>query len=236
MNSGLIVKLVDQRGDGREEVYEYKGGIAEFVALLNKSKEPVHEDVVAFTGEFPGGEGKPNIVVDLAIQWTNSFAEQILCYTNNVSNKDGGTHLTGLRGALTRTLNSYGQEHNLFKDAKNGLTGDDTREGVVCVIQREAPRRELRLADQEQTGLERGEGRGRERGERARRPLLRGAPVHGEEDPGEGRARRQGARGCPQGAGSRAQGRARHHVSVGETRRLSEQGPDDQRALHRRGR
>jgi DNA gyrase subunit B len=134
LNSGLIVKLVDERGDGREEVYEYRGGIAEFVALLSKSKEPVHEDVVAFSGEFPSGDGKPNIMVDLAIQWTNSFAEQILCYTNNVSNKDGGTHLTGLRGALTRTLNSYGQEHNLFKEAKNGLTGDDTREGVVCVI------------------------------------------------------------------------------------------------------
>jgi len=134
LNSGLVVELTDERGEGRRETYEYKGGIAEFVELLSKSKEPVHDDVVAFTGEFPAGEGKANIVLDVAIQWTNSYAEQILCYTNNVSNKDGGTHLTGLRGALTRTLNNYGQEHNLFKDAKNGLTGDDTREGVVCVI------------------------------------------------------------------------------------------------------
>lgn len=134
LNSGLVIKLVDERGEGREEVYEYKGGIAEFVAMLAKSKEPVHDDVLAFSGEFPAGEGKPNIAIDLAIQWTNSYAEQILCYTNNVANKDGGTHLTGLRGALTRTLNAYGQQHNLFKDAKNGLTGDDTREGVVCVI------------------------------------------------------------------------------------------------------
>jgi DNA gyrase subunit B len=134
LNSGLVVELVDERGEGRREVYEYKGGIAEFVQLLSKAKEPVHEDVVAFTGEFPAGEGKANIALDVALQWTNSYAEQILCYTNNVSNKDGGTHLTGLRGALTRTLNSYGQAHNLFKDAKNGLTGDDTREGVVCVI------------------------------------------------------------------------------------------------------
>ena len=68
------------------------------------------------------------------MQWTNAYADQILCYTNNVHNKDGGTHLTGLRAALTRTLNSYGQEQNLFKDAKGGLTGDDMREGVVCVI------------------------------------------------------------------------------------------------------
>jgi DNA gyrase subunit B len=99
----------------------------------------VHEEVLAFSGEFPTSEGKAPIVVDLALQWTNAFAEHILCYTNNVHNKDGGTHLTGLRSALTRSLNTYGQEHNLFKDAKNGLTGDDTREGVVCVIHVKAP-------------------------------------------------------------------------------------------------
>jgi DNA gyrase subunit B len=136
LNSGLIVKLSDERvGDnGRSETYEYKGGIAEFVALLSKTKEPVHEDVIAFCSEFAAGEGKPPITVDLALQWTNAFADQILCYTNNVHNKDGGTHLTGLRTALTRTLNNYGQAHNHFKDAKGGLTGDDSREGVVCVV------------------------------------------------------------------------------------------------------
>ncbi len=133
LNSGLVIELKDERGD-RSETYEYKGGICEFVALLSKTKEPVHEDVIAFAGEFPAGEGKANIVVDLALQWTNSFSEQILCYTNNVYNRDGGTHLTGLRSALTRTLNAYGQSKNLFKDAKNGLTGDDTREGVFCVV------------------------------------------------------------------------------------------------------
>ena len=139
LNSGLVVRLSDERGDGRSETYEYKGGIAEFVALLSKTKEPVHEDVIAFTGEFPAGEGKAPIVVDLALQWTNAYADQILPYTNNVHNKDGGTHLTGLRAALTRTLNNYGQAHNHFKDAKGGLTGDDTREGVVCVVHVKAP-------------------------------------------------------------------------------------------------
>lgn len=138
LNSGLVIELKDERGD-RSEVYEYKGGICEFVALLSKSKEPVHEDVIAFTGEFPAGEGKANVVVDCALQWTNSFAEHILCYTNNVFNRDGGTHLTGLRSALTRSLNAYGQQQNLFKDAKNGLSGDDTREGVICVIHVKAP-------------------------------------------------------------------------------------------------
>ncbi|HTQ03367.1 MAG TPA: DNA topoisomerase (ATP-hydrolyzing) subunit B [Polyangiaceae bacterium] len=139
LNSGLIVRLKDERGDKRSETWEYKGGIAEFVALLSKTKEPVHEDVIAFSGEYPAGEGKAPISVDLALQWTNSYADQILPYTNNVHNKDGGTHLTGLRAALTRTLNNYGQAHNLFKDAKSGLTGDDTREGVVCVVHVKAP-------------------------------------------------------------------------------------------------
>jgi DNA gyrase subunit B len=139
LNSGLVVRLKDERGDGRSESWEYKGGIAEFVALLSKTKEPVHDDVIAFSGEYAAGEGKAPIAIDLALQWTNSYADQILPYTNNVHNKDGGTHLTGLRAALTRTLNTYGQAHNLFKDAKSGLSGDDTREGVVCVVHVKAP-------------------------------------------------------------------------------------------------
>jgi DNA gyrase subunit B len=134
LNSGLIIKLSDERGEGRSETYEYKGGIREFVSLLSKTKEPVHEDVIAFTGEFPTGDGKADIMVDLALQWTNSYSDQILCYTNNVFNRDGGTHLTGLRTALTKSLNTYGQAQNLFKEAKSGLTGDDTREGLVCIV------------------------------------------------------------------------------------------------------
>ena len=134
LNSGLKVRLIDERAQGRSDTYEYKGGIREFVALLAQAKEPVHEEVIAFKGEYPTGDGKGTMELDVALQWTNSYAEQILPYTNNIHNKDGGTHLTGLRGALTRSLNNYGQANNLFKEAKSGLTGDDTREGVICVI------------------------------------------------------------------------------------------------------
>jgi len=135
LNSGLGIQLTDERGTGRSEYYEYKGGIREFVSLLSQKKEPVHPDVIAFTVEVPPADGKSGaIIVDFAIQWTASFAEQIFCYTNNVHNRDGGTHLTGLRTALTRTLNTYGQAQNLFKDLKEGLSGEDTREGVICVI------------------------------------------------------------------------------------------------------
>ncbi|MDX2053311.1 MAG: DNA topoisomerase (ATP-hydrolyzing) subunit B [Polyangiaceae bacterium] len=134
LNSGLIVKLKDERDGGASDTYLFEGGIKEFVALLSQKREAVHEDVIAFTAEFSPGEGKTPIMVDLAIQWTNAYQEHILPYTNNVFNKDGGTHLTGLRSALTRTLNNYGTAQNLFKEVKNGLTGDDTREGVTCVI------------------------------------------------------------------------------------------------------
>jgi len=134
LNSGLIIKLTDERGEGRSETYEFKGGIREFVSLLSQTKEPVHDEVIAFQGEFPAGDGKANISIDLALRWTNSYSDQILCYTNNVFNRDGGTHLTGLRGGLTRSLNAYGQAQNLFKEAKSGLTGDDAREGVVCIV------------------------------------------------------------------------------------------------------
>jgi DNA gyrase subunit B len=134
LNSGLSIKLSDEREEGRSETYLFEGGIKEFVAHLGTAKEPIHEDVIAFDTTVPTGDGKADIMVDLAIQWCSSYAEQIFCYTNNVHNKDGGTHLTGLRTALTRSLNGYGQDNNLFKDVKNGLSGDDTREGVICVI------------------------------------------------------------------------------------------------------
>ncbi len=134
LNRGLIIELIDERGEGKKDVYEYQGGIREFVKLMAASKEPVHDEVVAFEAAMPLGEGSPDLLLDIALQWTSSYAEQIFCYTNNIHNRDGGTHLTGLRSSLTRTLNTYGQEQNLFKELKSGLSGDDTREGLVCVI------------------------------------------------------------------------------------------------------
>src|SRR5262249_53983191 len=136
LNSGLVIKLRDERADLVEETYEYQGGIKEFVALLSAAKEPVHQEVIAFTTESPsGGNGKSApVTLDVAMQWTASFPDQIGTYTNNIHNKDGGTHLTGLKSALTRTLNTYGQAHNMFRDVKSGLSGEDAREGLVCVV------------------------------------------------------------------------------------------------------
>jgi DNA gyrase subunit B len=128
LNPGLVIGLVDERGEKRRDEYLYEGGIVDFIALLNKNKEPIHEQPIAFAGQQDG------VAVDIALQWNASYLEQVFCYTNNVHNRDGGTHLTGLRAALTRTLNAYGVQANLFKDVKQGLAGDDVREGLTAVI------------------------------------------------------------------------------------------------------
>ncbi len=141
LNAGLIIHLEDQRPSGRSETFHYKGGIAEFVALLNQAQEAIHDDVIAFVVEGHGEvgvngvkAGAPPIAVEVAMQWSASYTEQIYCYTNNVHNKDGGTHLAGMRSALTKTVNQYGKAQNLFKELKQELTGEDIREGLTCVL------------------------------------------------------------------------------------------------------
>jgi len=141
LNAGLIIHLEDQRPNGRSETLHYKGGIAEFVALLNQAQEAIHDDVIAFVVEGQAEAGQngsskptPPIAVEVAMQWSGSYTEQIYCYTNNVHNKDGGTHLAGMRSALTKTVNQYGKAQNLFKELKQELAGEDIREGLTCVL------------------------------------------------------------------------------------------------------
>ncbi len=140
LNAGLIIDLIDERGETRNNRYEYRGGIQEFVQLLNAAKEPIVDTVISLSasGDASGEAGGKNlgapINVEVAMQWNSQYTEAIYCYTNNVHNKDGGTHLTGLRTALTKTINGYGATHNLLKDLKQGLQGEDVREGLTCVI------------------------------------------------------------------------------------------------------
>jgi DNA gyrase subunit B len=134
LNAGFMISLVDERDGGRKETFQYKGGIGEFVEHLNKAKEPVHDKVISIVAEIPTEAGGAPIGLELSLQWNASYQEQIFCYTNNVPNKDGGTHLTGLRAALTKVFNSYGTSQNLFKEVKNGLQGEDIREGLTAVI------------------------------------------------------------------------------------------------------
>jgi DNA gyrase subunit B len=128
LNAGLRIDLADERDDRKQE-YHFEGGIKEFVAQLNKSRTALHDDVIRIR------DTRDNVEVDIAMQWSDAYSEQIFCYTNNVSNKDGGTHLTGLRTALTRTINSYGEAHNLLKDLKgSAMSGEDAREGLTAIL------------------------------------------------------------------------------------------------------
>ncbi|MFI3241695.1 MAG: DNA topoisomerase (ATP-hydrolyzing) subunit B [Alphaproteobacteria bacterium] len=134
LNSGVYLELVDNRtAEQNKVVLHYEGGLSAFVNHLNKSKTPLHEAIVSFGAE------KDDVQVDVAMQWTNAYHESMLCFTNNIPQKDGGTHLAGFRAALTRCLNSYISEHNLLKKEKVTLSGEDMREGLTCVLSAKVP-------------------------------------------------------------------------------------------------
>lgn len=134
LNSGVYLKLIDNRGnEPKETVFHYEGGLKAFVTHLNKAKAPLHESIISISGEQNGMQ------VDVAMQWTEAYNESMLCFTNNVPQKDGGTHLAGFRGALTRTVNNYILENGLLKKDKTAITGDDMREGLTCVLSVKVP-------------------------------------------------------------------------------------------------
>jgi len=128
LTRGLKISIVDERGEGHSAAFQYEGGIEDFVSYLNENKDTVHRKVVFFAGESEEG------AAEIAMQWNSSYQESIHSFANNINTSEGGSHLSGFRSALTRTLNKYARDHSLLKEKEDNLSGEDVREGLTAVI------------------------------------------------------------------------------------------------------
>ncbi|MEN9774968.1 MAG: hypothetical protein RL322_2038 [Pseudomonadota bacterium] len=137
LNNGVRIKLVDQR-QGKEEDFAFAGGVKGFVEYINRTKTVIHPNAFHVISSRNTDAGA-SIGVEVAMQWNDSYNEQVLCFTNNIPQRDGGTHLTGLRAAMTRVINKYIEESELAKKAKVDTSGDDMREGLTCVLSVKVP-------------------------------------------------------------------------------------------------
>jgi DNA gyrase subunit B len=137
LNNGVNIKLVDERS-GKSDDFSGAGGVKGFVEFINKGKSVLHQNIFHATGDKVSDHGT-NIGVEVAMQWNSGYNEQVLCFTNNIPQRDGGTHLTGLRAAMTRVINKYIEETEMAKKAKVEVTGDDMREGLTCVLSVKVP-------------------------------------------------------------------------------------------------
>ena len=128
LTKGLRIELIDGRAGGERADFKYDGGIRDFIEFVNASKEPVHKDVIYFESQSGDGE------VEVAMQWNNSYVESTFSFANNINTHEGGTHLSGFKAALTRTLNEYARSKGLLKEKDEELTGDDCREGLAAIV------------------------------------------------------------------------------------------------------
>ncbi len=128
LTAGLKITIVDERGEGHRVEFQYDGGITDFVAYLNRNKEPIHKKIVSFSGESEEG------ALEVAMQWNSSYQESVFSFANNINTIEGGSHLSGFRSALTSALNRYAREKGELREKDESLTGEDVREGLTAVI------------------------------------------------------------------------------------------------------
>lgn len=128
LNKGLHITLTDKRGQGKSEVYCYEGGLTSFVEFLNENKQPINQTIISLEGE------KNQVLVDIAMQYNDGYSENILTFVNDIFTEEGGTHLSGFRSGLTRTINDYGRSSSILKDNEDNLSGDDVREGLTAIV------------------------------------------------------------------------------------------------------
>jgi len=133
LNPGVEIILTDERLENKSERFFYKDGVEEFVKQLGKSKAVIHPKPIVLSKQ------KDEVIVECVLQYNDSYSDQILCFANSISNTDGGTHLTGFRSALTRAINQYARANEMLKEKDPPITGDDVREGLVCVLSVKLP-------------------------------------------------------------------------------------------------
>jgi DNA gyrase subunit B len=128
LTRGLEISIVDERGEGHSATFQYEGGIEDFVSYLNENKDTVHRKVIFFEGESEEG------AAEIAMQWNSSYQDSVHSFANNINTREGGSHMSGFRSALTRTLNKYARDHGLLREKEDNLTGEDVREGLTAVV------------------------------------------------------------------------------------------------------
>jgi DNA gyrase subunit B len=154
LNSGVKITLIDERIDRQNEFF-YKGGIIEFVEYINRNKKVLHKNPIFVTGS------KEDCLVEVALQYNDTYAENIFSFANSINTTEGGTHLIGFRSALTRAFNNYAVSSNILKNGKESFKGEDLREGLACVISVKIRNPQFE-ADQDKTREQRGQGSSRE--------------------------------------------------------------------------